>query len=132
MNGNRASGLKKGYSGPSLHGSNVPDQKGITTKGDFRQASHTMQKMYKLAPFCISVICITTGSTSGSFWYVTCVVLIGNFQFFRHFHIFMFEHFSLLSRLFRVPLICAAGHSEQFNMYFVCVLPFCASVLIFF
>ena len=45
MNGNRASGLKKGYSGPSLHGSNCSDQKGIATKGDFRQASHTMQKM---------------------------------------------------------------------------------------
>ncbi len=45
MNGNRASGLKKGYSGPSLHGSNVENQKGIATKGDFRQASHTIQKM---------------------------------------------------------------------------------------
>ncbi len=44
MNGNRASGLKKGYSGPSLHGCNGPDQTGIATQGDFRQASHTMKK----------------------------------------------------------------------------------------
>ncbi len=44
MKGNRASGLRKGYSGPSLHGGNDPDQKGITTQGDFRQASHTIQK----------------------------------------------------------------------------------------
>ena len=45
MNGNRASGLKKGYSGPSVRGSNYPDRKGIETRGDFRQASHTIQKM---------------------------------------------------------------------------------------
>ena len=46
MNGNRgASGLSKGYSGPSLHGSNASDQRNIELKGDFRQASHTMQKM---------------------------------------------------------------------------------------
>ena len=45
MNGNRgASGLCKGYSGPSLHGSNASDQRNIEMKGDFRQASHTMQK----------------------------------------------------------------------------------------
>ena len=44
MNGNRASGLKKGYSGPSLHGGNTLDQKGIAMKGDFRQASHTISK----------------------------------------------------------------------------------------
>ncbi len=37
--------MRKGYVGPSLHGSNDPDQKGIATKGDFRQASHTIQKM---------------------------------------------------------------------------------------
>ena len=44
MNGNRASGLRKGYAGPSLHGDNASDQKGIVMKGDFRQASHTHQK----------------------------------------------------------------------------------------
>ncbi len=44
MNGNRASGLRRGYAGPSLHGDNASDQKGIAMKGDFRQASHTMQK----------------------------------------------------------------------------------------
>ena len=44
MNGNRASGLRRGYIGPSLHGSNASDQKGIAMTGDFRQASHTMQK----------------------------------------------------------------------------------------
>ena len=48
MNGNRASGLKKGYAGPSLHGNNAPDQKGIVSKGDFRQASHTMQKCFHM------------------------------------------------------------------------------------
>ncbi len=51
MNGNRASGLRKGYSGPSLHGSSCPDQKGIAAKGDFRQASHTMQKMKSCVSF---------------------------------------------------------------------------------
>ncbi len=30
-----SSGLKKGYSGPSLHGSIGPDQNGIAAKGDF-------------------------------------------------------------------------------------------------
>ena len=40
MNGYRASGLRKKYSGPPLHGSPVPDQKDMTPKGDFRQASH--------------------------------------------------------------------------------------------
>ncbi len=44
MNGNRASGLKKGYSGPSLHGGNTLDQKGIAMTGDLRQASHTISK----------------------------------------------------------------------------------------
>ena len=37
--------LRRGYFGPSLHGSNALDQKGIETKADFRQASHTIQKM---------------------------------------------------------------------------------------
>ncbi len=45
MNGNRASGLRRGYAGPSLHGDNASDQKGIAMKGDFRQASHTHQKI---------------------------------------------------------------------------------------
>ncbi len=44
MNGNRASGLRRDYVGPSLHGSNAPDQKDIAAKGDFRQASHTIEK----------------------------------------------------------------------------------------
>ncbi len=48
MNGNRASGLRKGYSGPSLHGNNDPDQKDFVLKGDFRQASHTIPKIMSL------------------------------------------------------------------------------------
>ncbi len=44
MNGNRASGLRKGYTGPSLHGDVGADQKGMIPKGDFRQASHTNEK----------------------------------------------------------------------------------------
>ncbi len=47
MNGNRASGLRSRYTGPSLHGGNDPDQKGIALKGDFRQASHTITKKGK-------------------------------------------------------------------------------------
>ena len=31
-----------------INGSNDPDQKGIATKGDFRQASHTIQKIQKM------------------------------------------------------------------------------------
>ncbi len=46
-NGNRASGLRRGYSGPSLHGGSAPDQKDIALKGDFRQASHTIEKIEK-------------------------------------------------------------------------------------
>ena len=46
MNGNRPSGLRKDFSGPSLHGGNCPYQKGIAAKGDFRQASQTMQKTW--------------------------------------------------------------------------------------
>ncbi len=37
MNGNRASGLRKGYPGPSLHDGTDADQKGIEPKGDFRR-----------------------------------------------------------------------------------------------
>ena len=37
--------LRKRYSGTSLNGGNCPDQKGFAIKGDFRQASHTMQKI---------------------------------------------------------------------------------------
>ena len=48
MNGYRASGLRKKYSGPPLHGSPVPDQKDMTPKGAFRQASHTIPKKYLL------------------------------------------------------------------------------------
>ena len=45
MNGNSASGLRKGYAGPSLHGGTDADQNGIIPKGDFRQASHTNEKI---------------------------------------------------------------------------------------
>ncbi len=48
MNGNRASGLRRDYVGPSLHDSNAPDQKDIAAKGDFRQASHTIEKIEKI------------------------------------------------------------------------------------
>ncbi len=44
MNGNRASGLRKGYAGTSLHGGNHPDQEDIAMKGDFRQAPTLYQK----------------------------------------------------------------------------------------
>ena len=46
MNGNIASGLRKRYSGPSLHGGIGADQNGIIPKGDFRQVSHTNEKMW--------------------------------------------------------------------------------------
>ncbi len=52
MNGNRASGLWKGYSGPSLHGSDATDQKCVAPKGDFRQASHTTEKKILLINIC--------------------------------------------------------------------------------
>ena len=44
MNGNRASGLRKGYAGPSLHDGNSADQQSTEPKGDFRQASHTNEE----------------------------------------------------------------------------------------
>ncbi len=44
MNGNRASGLRRRYSGPSQHGGNGADPNGIIPKGDFRQTSHTNEK----------------------------------------------------------------------------------------
>ena len=65
MNGNRASGLKKGNSGPSLHGGPESYRKGIAAKGDFRQASHTVQKMQKieisLSPNNHELSILTTG-----------------------------------------------------------------------
>ena len=45
MNGNRASGLRKRNKGPPLHSGIGADQKGTIPKGDFRQASHTNEKI---------------------------------------------------------------------------------------
>ena len=47
MNGNRASGLRWDYTGPSLHGSNVPEQMDIAVKGDFGKPPTLSKKKTK-------------------------------------------------------------------------------------